>query len=51
MLDFYYDLTRDYMIIRHAGKDLKATRIPDIRTRVLGYGYDYVAEVMAEVLI
>jgi len=51
MLDFYHDLTRNYIIIRHAGKDLKATRIPDIRIRVLKYGYDYVAEIMAEVLI
>jgi len=38
------------MIIRYANKDLEATRIPDIRTRVLGYGYDYVAKVMAKVL-
>jgi len=50
ILDFYYDLIRDYVIIRYAGKDFKATRIPDMRIRVLGYGYNYVAEVMAEVL-
>jgi len=50
MLDSYHDLTRDYIIIRHAGKDLKTTRIPDIRTRVLRHGYDYVAEVIIKVL-
>jgi len=50
MLDSYYDLTRNHMIIRYAGKNLKATRIPDIRTRVLRYGYDYVIKVMAKVL-
>jgi len=51
MLDSCHDLTRDHVIIRHAGKNLEATRIPDMRTRVLGYGYDYVVKVMAEVLI
>jgi len=50
MLDSCHDLTRDHVIIRHAGKDLEATRIPDMRIRVIGYGYDYVAKVMAEVL-
>jgi len=50
MLDSCHDLTRDHVTIRHAGKDFKATRISDIRTRVLGYGYDYVAKVIAEVL-
>jgi len=50
MLDFYYDLIRDYIIIRHAGKNLKITRIPDIRIRVLGYNYDYVIKVMIKVL-
>jgi len=51
MLDFCYDLTRDHVIIRHTGKDLKATRIPDIRIRVLGYSYDYVVKVITKVLI
>jgi len=51
MFDFCYDLTRDYVIIRHASKDFEATRIPDMRIRVLEYGYDYVAKVIAEVLI
>jgi len=46
MLDFCYDLIRDYVIIRYAGKNLKVTRIPDMRTRVLGYNYDYVAKVL-----
>jgi len=50
MLDFYYDLIRDHIIIRHAGKNLKATRIPDMRTRVLGYDYDYVVKIIAKVL-
>jgi len=50
ILDFYYDLIRNHVIIRHTGKNLKATRIPDMRTRVLRYNYNYVAEVMAEVL-
>jgi len=50
MLDSCYDLTRNYVITRYAGKNLEATRIPDMRTRVSEYGYDYVAEVMAEVL-
>jgi len=39
------------MIIRYTGKDFEITRIFDIRTRVLGYGYDYVAEVITKVLI
>jgi len=51
MLDFCHDLIRNYMIIRYAGKDLKATRILDIRIRVSGYNYDYVVKVMAKVLI
>jgi len=51
MLDSCHDLIRDHIIIRHAGKNLKATRIPNIQIRVLGYGYDYVAKVMVEVLI
>jgi len=50
MLDFCHDLTRDHVITKHAGKDLKATRILDMRTRVLGHDYDYVVKVMAEVL-
>jgi len=50
MLDSCHDLTRDHVTTRYAGKDLEVTRIPDIRTRVSGYGYDYVAEVMTEVL-
>jgi len=51
IFDFYYNLIYNHIIIKYAGKDFKATRIPDIRTRVLKYGYDYVAKVMAEVLI
>jgi len=51
MLDSCHDLIRDYIIIRYAGKNLKATRILNIRTRVLGYNYDYVVEVMTKVLI
>jgi len=51
MLDFCYDLTRDHVIIRYAGKNLKVTRIPDIRIRVLGYNYNYVTKVMTEILI
>jgi len=51
MLDFCYDLTRNHIIIRYTGKNLKVTRIPDIRTRVLGYNYNYVIKVMAKVLI
>jgi len=39
------------MIIKHAGKNLKVTRIPDMRTHVLKYNYDYVTEGMAKVLI
>jgi len=50
ILDFCYDLTRDYIIIRHTGKNLKATRIPDIRIRVLGYDYDYIAEIIIKIL-
>jgi len=34
------------MTIRYAGKNLKATRIPDIRTRILRYDYDYVVKVL-----
>jgi len=34
MFDSYYDLTRDHVTIKYTGKNLKATRIPDIRTRV-----------------
>jgi len=51
IFDFCHDLTRDHMIIKHANKNLKVTRIPDIRTRVLGYNYNYMIKVMAEVLI
>jgi len=51
IFDFCHDLTRDHVIIRHTGKNFKATRIPDMRTRVLRYNYDYVAKVMAKVLI
>jgi len=51
MFDFCHDLTRDHITIKHAGKNLEATRIPDIRIRVLGYDYDYVVKVMAKVLI
>jgi len=51
MLDFYYDLIRDHITIRYTGKNLKVTRIPDIRIRVLEYNYDYVAEVITKVLI
>jgi len=51
ILDFYYDLIRDHVIIRHTGKNLKTTRIPDIRTRVLGHDYDYVTKVMIKILI
>jgi len=50
MLDFYHDLTRDHIITKHADKNLKITRIFDIRTRVLRYNYDYVIKIMAEVL-
>jgi len=39
------------MIIKYTGKNLKTTRIFDIRTRVLGYDYDYVAKVMVKILI
>jgi len=39
------------MIIRYTNKNFKATRIPDMRIRVLGYGYDYVVKVIAEMLI
>jgi len=39
------------MIIKHANKDFKATRIPDIRIRVLRYDYNYVVKIMAKVLI
>jgi len=38
------------MIIRYTGKNLEVTRILDMRIRVLGYGYDYVAKIIAEVL-
>jgi len=51
MFDFCYDLTRDHMIIKYTGKNLEITRIFDIRTRVLGYNYNYVIKVMAKVLI
>jgi len=51
MFDFCYDLTRDYIIIKYTGKNLDATRIFNIRTRILGYNYDYMAKIMAEVLI
>jgi len=50
MLDFCYDLTRDYIIIRYAGKNLEVTRILDIRIRVLGYNYDYVIKVIVKVM-
>jgi len=51
IFDFCHDLTRDHVIIRHTGKNLKVTRIPDIRTRVLGYNYDYVIKIIIKVLI
>jgi len=51
MFDSCHDLIRDYIIIRYAGKDLKVTGIFDIRTRILGYNYDYVAEVITKILI
>jgi len=51
MLDFCYDLTRDYMIIKYTGKDFEVTRIPDMRIRVLGYDYNYVIKIMAKILI
>jgi len=51
ILDFYYDLIRDYIIIKYTGKDFKVTRIPDIRIRVLRYNYDYMAKIMAKILI
>jgi len=51
ILDFCHDLTRDHVIIRYAGKNLKVTRIPDIRTRVLGYNYDYITKIMIKILI
>jgi len=50
MLDSCHDLTRNHITIRYTSKNLKVTRIPDIRIRILGYNYDYVAEVMAKVL-
>jgi len=51
IFNFYYDLIRDHVTTRHADKNFKITRIPDMRTRVLGYGYDYVIKVIAKVLI
>jgi len=50
MLDSCYNLTRDHITIRHANKDFKATRIPDMRTRVLEHGYDYVTKVITKIL-
>jgi len=50
IFDFYYDLIRDYITIRYTGKNLKTTRIPDIRIRILRYGYNYITKVMAKVL-
>jgi len=50
MLDSCYDLTRNHMITRHTGKNLKITRIPDMRTRVSGHDYDYVTKVIVKVL-
>jgi len=49
MLDFYYDLTRDHITIKHTGKNLKITRIFDIRIRVLKYSYDYMAKIIAKI--
>jgi len=51
IFDFYHDLTRDHVIIKYTGKNLKVTRILDIRIRVLGYNYNYVAKVIIKVLI
>jgi len=50
IFDSYYDLIRDYITIKYTGKNLKVTRIPDIRTRVLRYNYNYVTKIMAKVL-
>jgi len=51
MLDFCHDLIRDYIIIKYAGKNFKVTRIPDIRTRVLGHNYNYMIKIMIKMLI
>jgi len=51
MLDFYYDLTRDHIIIKYTGKNFKVTCIFDIRIRVLRYSYDYVTKIITKILI
>jgi len=51
MFDFCHNLTRDHMIIKYTGKNLKTIRIPDIRIRVLKYNHDYVIKIIVKILI
>jgi len=51
MFDFCHNLTRDHVIIKYTNKNFKVTRIPDIRTRVLKYNYNYMIKIMAKILI
>jgi len=39
------------MIIRYAGKNFNITRILDIRTRILGYSYNYVIKIIIKIII